>query len=119
MSHMAITQHDAPTTRKPLRLWPGVVIVTLQWLLAFGVPLVAPDAEIASLPIGMLAVMGGALGGLAIIVWWLLFSRAPWSERVGAIVLILAVMSVRDSASTSRLRWPGWGCCSTSRRSRF
>ena len=74
------------TRVKPLRLWPGVVIVVLQWLLAFGVPFVAPDAEVGSLPVGVLAVAGGALGGLAVVIWWLLFSRAAWSERVGAIL---------------------------------
>lgn len=79
-------QPQAP--RKPLRLWPGVTIVALQWLLVFGVGQAVPDAEIFSLPIGMLAVMAGALGGVAVILWWLLFSRAPWSERIGAIALI-------------------------------
>jgi outer membrane protein assembly factor BamB len=68
--------------RKPLRLWPGVVIVMVQWLLWFVVPVVAPDAAL----VGML---GGAVGGLAIVVWWLFFSRALWSERVGAIVLMI------------------------------
>ena len=84
---MTIT-HNGPTSRKPLRLWPGVAIVVLQWLLAFGVPRIAPDAELFSLPIGLLAVLGGVLGGLAVVIWWLLFSRAPWVERLGAIVLI-------------------------------
>jgi outer membrane protein assembly factor BamB len=90
---MTITRTTELTSRRPLRLWPGVVIVTLQWLLAFGVPQVAPDAELFSLPIGLLAVLGGVLGGLAVVMWWLLFSRAPWSERVGAIVLIVVAVS--------------------------
>ena len=80
------------TPRKPLRLWPGVAIVILQWLLAFGVPFVAPDAEVGSLPVGVLAVAGGALGGLAVVFWWLFFSRAAWSERVGAILVIAVAM---------------------------
>ncbi|MDX6611297.1 MAG: outer membrane protein assembly factor BamB [Blastocatellia bacterium] len=41
----------------------------------------------------MFGIMGGAICGLAVILWWLLFSRAPWIERIGAIVLlILAVV---------------------------
>ena len=44
-------------------------------------------------PIGML---GGVVGALAILVWWLFFSRAPWVERVGAIVLmIVAVLATK------------------------
>ena len=59
-------------------------------------PLVAPDAEVFSFSVGLLAVLGGALGGLAIVVWWMFFSRAPWSERVGAIVLmIVAVVATK------------------------
>ena len=92
---MTITLNET-TSRKPLRLWPGVVIVILQWLLAFGVPQVAPDAELFSLPIGLLGVLGGVVGGLAIVIWWLFFSRAPWSERLGALVLmIVAVIATR------------------------
>ena len=82
-------------TRKPLRLWPAVVIAIVQLLVMFGGPIVAPDAG----PIGML---GGVAGALAMLVWWLLFSRAPWLERVGAIVLmILAVLATRTVVHAS------------------
>ena len=83
-------------SRNPLRLWPGVTIVALQWLVTFGVPLVARDAEVFSLPIGLIAVIAGVLGGLAIVMWWVFFSRALWSERLGAIILIIfAVFATR------------------------
>ncbi len=68
--------------QKPLRLWPGVVIVVLQWLAMFGVPAFVPEA-------GPFGAMGSLLGGLAIVVWWAFFSRAPGSERWGAVLLMI------------------------------
>src|SRR5712692_2728312 len=83
------------TRGKPLRLWPAVVIAIVQLLVMFGAPVVAPDAG----PIGLL---GGVVGALAIVVWWVLFSRAPWFERIGAIVLmIVAVWAARAVAHQS------------------
>lgn len=82
---MTIAHTDEPTPQKPLRLWPGVVAVALQWLVRFVVPIVVPDA-------GGIAILGGLAGGLAVAVWWLFFSRAPWFERVGAIVLMAAAL---------------------------
>ncbi len=79
---MTIAQTDEPTPRKPLRLWPGVVAVALQWLVRFLVPVVVPEA-------GIFAVLGGLVGGLAVVVWWMFFSRAAWSERLGAIGLMI------------------------------
>ncbi|HEX7177941.1 MAG TPA: PQQ-binding-like beta-propeller repeat protein [Pyrinomonadaceae bacterium] len=79
-------QTDKPTSQKPLRLWPGVVVVVLQLLGLFVIPLVVPEAAI----IGML---GGAVGALAILVWWVFFSRARWPERLGVIVLIIAALA--------------------------
>ncbi len=38
-----------------------------------------------ALPFGAMA---GLASGLAIVLWWVFFSRAPWSERLGAIVLM-------------------------------
>ena len=88
------------TSQKPLRLWPAVVIAIVQLLVMFGAPLVAPDAG----PIGML---GGVVGALAIAVWWLFFSRAPWFERVGAIVLMIVAV-LRGQDRRPRIDRRGW-----------
>ncbi len=85
-SDMETAQTDEPTRQKPLRLWPGVVIVLLQWLTRFGLPVIAPD-------LGSFAVLSGPIGALAVVVWWAFFSRAPWSERVGAILLMVAAIA--------------------------
>jgi outer membrane protein assembly factor BamB len=70
-----------------LRLWPGVVAVLLQWFVRFGVPAVVPEA------LGY-GVLGELVFGLAVLVWWLFFSRAPRSERWGAFVLMIAALLV-------------------------
>ena len=82
---MTLAQTDEPTPQRPLRLWPGVAAVMLQWLLWFIFPIVAPDAA-------MFGMLGGLACGLVVLLWWLLFSRAPWSERVGAIVLMVVAI---------------------------
>lgn len=83
---MAIAQSDEPTPRKPLRLWPGVAAAVLMLLVRFALPLVMPDAS-------SIAILAGLAGWLLIVVWWLFFSRAPWAERLGAIVLMIAAVA--------------------------
>lgn len=69
-------------TGKDLRLWPGVAIVTVQWLLRFVVPAVMPEAM-------LVGVMGGLLGAVLVLLWWLFFSRAGWVDRIGAVALVV------------------------------
>ena len=78
---------DTMIEAMPLRLWPGVIIVAVQWFLRFVLPQIAPDA----LPIG---VMGGLGGGLLILIWWVFFSRASKADRWGGLVLIIVAMAV-------------------------
>ena len=82
---MATTEIAIAPPRKSLRLWPGVIAVVLQWLGWFLLPVVLPQAAF----IGLLM---GVLGGLAILLWWLLFSRAPWVERIAAPLLIVGAL---------------------------
>ncbi len=84
---MNVAHDSAATSPKPLRLWPGVAIVVLQWLARFVLPVVSPDATVYG-------VLGGLAGGLLIVLWWLFFSRAPWSERLGALALIAVAVVV-------------------------
>src|SRR5215472_10675307 len=70
-------------TRKPLRLWPGVVAAIVQLLLRFVAPLILPDDV-------LIAVFGGLICTVAIVLWWLFFSRAAWLERLGALGLMVA-----------------------------
>jgi len=83
---MTLAQSEKPTGRKPLRLWPGVVLVILQWLAWLGTPILPAE-------FGMYAVLGALACGPAVVVWWLFFSRAPWSERLGAVGLMIAALA--------------------------
>ncbi len=99
---MTTAQTDEPTRQKPLRLWPGVVIVVLQWLVRFGVPTVVPEA-------GAFGALGALVGGLAIVVWWAFFSRAPRSERWGAVALMVVALVAISRLSHESIRTAGMG----------
>src|SRR5688572_14571155 len=73
------------SAERPLRLWPGVIIVAAQWIARFGIPIVAPDQT-------MYAVMGGVLGFVGIVLWWVFFSRAVRFDRIAAIVVMIAAI---------------------------
>ena len=74
--------------QKSLRLWPGVVLAIL--LVAFRV-LGAVSEEY-----GLVGTLGSVLCALLVILWWLFFSRAPWIERIGLIlVTAVAMLAIR------------------------
>jgi outer membrane protein assembly factor BamB len=86
-----------PSARKPLRLWPGVVLAVIVVLLRFVLPMIASGTFI----IGVMAALAGTL---LILLWWVFFSRAPWSERLGAVamsvVAIFATLPFLDKSIT-------------------
>ena len=77
---------DAKDQQNPLRLWPGVVIVVLQWVAWFGAAFLSPDFTVYG-------VMAGLAGALALIGWWLFFSRAGSYERFGVPLLMITAMA--------------------------
>src|SRR5215813_7458276 len=93
---------DESTPEKPLRLWPGVIAASLLLLSWFGLPLVIPDGLLYGL-------IGAAVGALAIVVWWLFFSRAAWSERLGAIVLMVVALLVTKPLLHESIAGAGMG----------
>lgn len=76
-------------TQGPLRLWPGVLAVVLQWLAWRVAPLALPGATG-----GYVAALGLPVGGLAIAAWWVFFSRAPRVDRWGAAGLTIVALVV-------------------------
>jgi outer membrane protein assembly factor BamB len=68
-----------------LRLWPAAAIGLL--VLTYGVPLIVPGAA-------LFGYLGGVAVSLWIVAWWLFFSRAPWSERLGALAIMAVALAV-------------------------
>jgi len=81
---MTNVQTDEPTRQKPLRIWPGVVAAVLLLLARFGLKAVVPGFKGFAW-----GAQGGLIGAVVIVVWWVFLSRAAWSERLGAIVLMI------------------------------
>jgi outer membrane protein assembly factor BamB len=77
-----------PVLQKSLRLWPGVVIVIIQWLVRFGIPAVVPGPTATQA-----GVFAGLLCGFAVVVWWVFFSRALRFDRWAAVILMVAALA--------------------------
>jgi outer membrane protein assembly factor BamB len=86
---MMTTPSHVPAAR-PLRLWPGIIIVVALWTVRLAAPAVAsgPLEELMARGFSSL----GATVGIAI--WWLFFSRASLSERWSIAGVIVAAASV-------------------------
>jgi outer membrane protein assembly factor BamB len=82
---MSITQTEIQSYPKPVRLWPGVVLLVLQWLSRYVLPIIAPKTLI-------FGVLGGVAVGLAIMIWWAFFSRVPHLERWSGLILIIIAL---------------------------
>ena len=102
MRNMTVT---AVPTRQPMRLWPGIVIVALAWLTRVAAPLLGINAGTEL----MLRILSGFACALAVLIWWLGFSRASWSERVGAVAVIVAALAATLLlGDPSMLVWVLW-----------
>jgi hypothetical protein len=102
----------SPDPKKPLRLWPGVAIVILQLFFLY-----VPSHFAPATPLMFFGMMGSlVLGTLLILIWWLFFSRARWSDRLGALALLVlahgAAIILADTSAKLVTVVPGvvWLC---------
>lgn len=85
---MTSTQ-SADTPQNLLRVWPGIVLVVLQWISRFGVKAFIPGIE--GFGLGM---MGSFTFIILLILWWVFFSRAKWRERLGGLAFMALALGV-------------------------
>jgi len=97
-----MTQSNETPARKPLRLWPALVIIVLQIAGVALAPVLSEDPML----IGIGTVVGGAV---LILLWWLLFSRAPWLERIGAVVLMVPLALITKRVADISIAGAGQG----------
>jgi outer membrane protein assembly factor BamB len=88
---MTTAPNQEHNSRKPLRLRAGVIIAVIVAMVRF-IPIAAPNTMLFGSSLPILALLGGAIGGLVILAWWLFFSRAPWLERLGAVAVMIVAL---------------------------
>ncbi|MGI9515531.1 MAG: PQQ-binding-like beta-propeller repeat protein, partial [Pirellulaceae bacterium] len=79
---------------RPLRIWPAVILVAGIVIANLAVIFIPDLMQEGSLGVILLAVMGPALLALLIGLWWMLFSRAPWRERILGLLAIGVIGSL-------------------------
>lgn len=99
---MNVKNASSSDLRKPLRLWPGLVIAAVLLLAGFVLPRIVPAVAGNELLIG-------AGGGLAIFLWWTLFSRARWFERLGVPALMVVALLATSQVVHESIAGGGMG----------
>lgn len=93
-----------PPNMEKLRLRPGIIIVLLQWIIAWLIPAIFPGPWMSAV-----GVLGGIACGLALMVWWAFFSKAPLFDRWSAIVIWILALFLASRFSHDSVRTAGQG----------
>lgn len=90
-NHDAVIEELARPVTPRLRLWPGVALIALQWIVLLATRWIAPGGmmQFAIVFWGPIAIAA------CILIWWLFASRAPWGDRLVAV----AVFAVSGAAT--------------------
>jgi outer membrane protein assembly factor BamB len=72
---------------KPLRLWPAVLILAVQWAVNLGAARLAPGTVIHFYG----SFLGPVIGAGLFLLWWLFASRAAWRDRL--LVLLFTIVA--------------------------
>jgi len=89
--------------RRPLRVWPALVLVVLIVLARFGP--VYLEGGLSNY--WMIAVFGPLLCCALMLIWWLAASRATWKERVFGFLGLLVALAVTLVLVHPTMRGPG------------
>jgi outer membrane protein assembly factor BamB len=84
-----------------------VLIVTLQLLSGY-----VPRQFAAGSPVMFFGMLGSMFGGtLLVVMWWLFFSRARWSDRLGGVALLIvgyfAAVALSHPSARMAIMFPG------------
>jgi outer membrane protein assembly factor BamB len=91
-SSSAAVPVDSRTFRswRPLRVWIPLILLPLMWLMRF-VPDLIPNGPSYTWAI---AAFGPFLIGLVVMLWWVVFSRAQWFERILGVVGVVCFLAL-------------------------
>jgi outer membrane protein assembly factor BamB len=92
-----------PSGSRPLRVWPGVLLVVLMIVARFGPAYLEGGLS----RYWMVAMMGPMLCCLLLVIWWLAASRATWKERVFGFLGLAAVFAIAMALVEPLMRGPG------------
>jgi outer membrane protein assembly factor BamB len=79
-----------PFAVKGLRLWPALAILAVQWLIVFVVGLLAPLSFFQF----MTMAFAPLVGALALVIWWVGFSRLRWMDSLLCLVVFAATTGI-------------------------
>jgi len=85
--------------QKPIRLRPAIIIVSIQWISWLVFPTFAYAAYATAI-----SVFSGMLGGLALLIWWMFFSRIPKMQRWIALVFMVLALFVMPKFTHETIR---------------
>src|SRR5262245_8099182 len=88
---------------RALRVWPAVFLVVLMIVARF----MPTFLEGGLAKYWMFAMMGPMLCCLLLVIWWLVASRATWTERVFGCLGLMAVIALTMSLVEPLMRGPG------------
>jgi outer membrane protein assembly factor BamB len=100
---MAMNQSVTPAELKPLRTRPAAIFGTVL-LAGLVLPIVITNAEFA-----IYGLIAGIVSALVLAVWWLFFSRVPWPERLGAVVIAIAAAAATRPFIDASIAGAGMG----------